>query len=338
MPDPSRKIFEFGAFCFDEADRLLLLDGKVVPLTPKAAETLLALITHAGHVVDRDELLKTVWPGTFVEESSLTRNISQLRKALSEDEAHPFIETIPKRGYRFVAEVRQRAVQADAPEQEAAALARTDERPVSRATGRIPGLLFLAASVLIAVSIGLPRILSTFDQSSRLDETPFTTLPGGEYEPAFSPDGTQIAFVWNGPDEKRYGIYVKPVKGGDAVPLVSDSANEGSPAWSADSKYIAFCRYSPEGNSGVFVINVQDRSERKLTPIFRVGGVYDRKLDWSPSGALIAIADKSSPEEPFHVDLVDVGTGERHALTKASRESRRGYGAGLFAGRAKRRL
>jgi DNA-binding winged helix-turn-helix (wHTH) protein len=88
---PVRIIFEFGIFTLDEQDRLLSANNTIVHLTPKAADTLLLLVSRAGHVVDREEMMKALWPDTFVEESSLTRNISQLRRALQEDESHPYI-------------------------------------------------------------------------------------------------------------------------------------------------------------------------------------------------------------------------------------------------------
>ena len=312
---PERKIFQFGPFRFDERDRLLLLEGQVIPLTPKAADTLYVLITQSGHVVDREDLLKTVWPDTFVEESSLTRNISQLRKALGEDEAHPYIETIPKRGYRFVAEVRlvttQPAVVAEADASRLTGQSNA-KRPLAWSS---PGLLFLAASVLIAVSIGFPRILNLLQQDGRLVETPFTTLPGGEFEPQFSPDGNQLAFVWNGRNEKHYGIYVQPLQGGDAVPVVSDSADEGSPCWSPDGREIAFIRYSAGDKNGIYIINVQNKSERKVAPIVRGERVYDRKLDWSPDGKTIAFIDNLSAEDPLHIDVVQADTGARRTLT-----------------------
>ena len=97
---------------------------------------------------------------------------------------------------------------------------------------------FLAA---IGVAIGLGaavRILSTSERSNQMKEIQFTALPGGEYEPVFSPDGTQIALVWNAADEKHFGIYTKPVDGGDAAPLVVDSTDESSPAWSPNAKYV----------------------------------------------------------------------------------------------------
>lgn len=116
MATPSRRVFRFGPFALHEAPRLLSRDGEVVPLAAKAFETLLVLVRHAGRVVAKDELLRHVWPDAVVEESNLTQTIFVLRKALGETvREHRFIVTIPKRGYSFVAEVRERASESEPP-------------------------------------------------------------------------------------------------------------------------------------------------------------------------------------------------------------------------------
>ena len=98
--------YEFGPFRLDAAERLLFRDGSTVPLTPRVFDILLVLVENRGHLLSKEELLRRVWGDNFVEESNLTRNISTLRKALGETtDNHPYIETVPWRGYRFVAEV-----------------------------------------------------------------------------------------------------------------------------------------------------------------------------------------------------------------------------------------
>jgi len=86
----------------------LLLDQEIVPLTPKVFDILIALLESSGQVVSKDDLMKKVWPDSFVEEGNLTQNISLLRKALGEGQnGHQYIETVARRGYRFVAPVRE---------------------------------------------------------------------------------------------------------------------------------------------------------------------------------------------------------------------------------------
>lgn len=100
--------YEFGPFRIDVAERLLLRDGRVVPLTPKVFETLLLLVENRGHVLEKGLMLDRIWPDTFVEENSLSKNISLLRRLLEGGPGGgPYIETLPKRGYRFNADVRE---------------------------------------------------------------------------------------------------------------------------------------------------------------------------------------------------------------------------------------
>src|SRR6476620_6370573 len=107
MPWPDNHLYEFGPFVLDARSRILFRDGATVRLPPKAFDTLLVLIQHGVRVVDKEQLLKEVWPDTFVEEGSLSRNIHELRRALGDDTSEPcYIETIPKRGYRFLASVK----------------------------------------------------------------------------------------------------------------------------------------------------------------------------------------------------------------------------------------
>ncbi|MGC9951083.1 MAG: winged helix-turn-helix domain-containing protein [Bryobacteraceae bacterium] len=104
----AKAVFEFGLFRLNPAERLLLRQQVQVRLPPKAFDALVVLVENPGHLLEKEELLRRVWPGTFVEESNLAQHISILRKALQDGEnGFRYIETVPKRGYRFVAEVRQ---------------------------------------------------------------------------------------------------------------------------------------------------------------------------------------------------------------------------------------
>lgn len=111
MSPEANQLYDFGPFRADGLRRLLLRDGQAVPLTSKAFDTLLVLIRNRDRVLDKDALLKAIWPNSFVEEANLAQNVSALRKALGElPGEHRYIATIPGRGYRFVAEVRPLSV------------------------------------------------------------------------------------------------------------------------------------------------------------------------------------------------------------------------------------
>ena len=109
MGEPSRAFLRVRSLPREHGGaRLLLRDSDLVPLTPKVFEILLTLVENSGHVISKDDLMKRVWPDSFVEEGNLTQNISLLRKALGEGQnGHQYIETIARRGYRFIAPVSE---------------------------------------------------------------------------------------------------------------------------------------------------------------------------------------------------------------------------------------
>ena len=104
MEERQQHQYEFGPFCLDTNERILLRDGRSLPLKPRVYETLLALVSRSGHVVDKEELMRQVWPDVTVEENNLTGNIFALRRAFAQ---YDCIETVPRRGYRFTADVKQ---------------------------------------------------------------------------------------------------------------------------------------------------------------------------------------------------------------------------------------
>lgn len=108
MSKRARHFYEFGPFCLDVSEHTLLRDGQPIPIRPKMFDLLLVLIENHGHLVDKEQLMSSVWTEQFVEEGNLTKNISMLRRALGDgNDGQKFIETVPKRGFRFVGDVRQ---------------------------------------------------------------------------------------------------------------------------------------------------------------------------------------------------------------------------------------
>src|SRR6266568_4879374 len=107
MSSLTSNLYSFGEFRVDTQSRVLRRGEEPIALTPKAFEVLLLLIQHSGEVVNKDELMQTVWPDSFVEESNLTQTVFMLRKALGETPEQRYILTIQGRGYRFAAEVKE---------------------------------------------------------------------------------------------------------------------------------------------------------------------------------------------------------------------------------------
>src|SRR2546427_5439768 len=108
MSTETARFYEFGNFRLDPSAKILFCENKPVALTPKVFDTLQVFVEHAGRLLEKDELMQKIWQDRFVEESNLTFNIKMLRRALKDDAHEPrFIETVPRRGYRFIAEVKE---------------------------------------------------------------------------------------------------------------------------------------------------------------------------------------------------------------------------------------
>src|SRR5436305_8679754 len=109
-----KRLYQFGSYRLDAMERVLLRDGQPVTLPPKDLETLLVLVERAGHIVEKEELLDKVWPGVFIEEGNLARHIFNLRQVLGDTpDGRKYIETVPKRGYRFVALIQEQDKEQD---------------------------------------------------------------------------------------------------------------------------------------------------------------------------------------------------------------------------------
>src|SRR6266478_2809536 len=149
MVQRSKHFYEFGQFRIDEGERLLLRQGEPVPLAPKVFDALLALVKNRGHVLGKEMLMQELWPDTFVEESNLKYNISQLRKALGDGAEERYIETLPRRGYRFTAPVREVGEETATLIEEHSRLHAVIEEEVRGRSSARPAWKLVAASLVI---------------------------------------------------------------------------------------------------------------------------------------------------------------------------------------------
>ena len=224
-----REIYEFGPFRLEPAEHKLSRGDDLVALTPKVFDM---LVRNNGHLIEKDELIRSLWPDAFVEEGNLSNNVFVLRKALGND--HEYIETVPRRGYRFVGAVRQ-LPSAEKPlhePSEFASPAAADRRPASPVTVvlspavRRPKrrIVFIAAATLVLLATG--AALWWWRNSSRLPDrsqwVQLTKFPDSVVQPALSPDGRMVAFIHG------YGtfldpgqIYVKILPDGQPVELAT---------------------------------------------------------------------------------------------------------------------
>ena len=164
---------------------------------------------------------------------------------------------------------------------------------------------------------------------------PFTSYPGYEMYPSFSPDGNQVAFVWNGERQDNDDIYVKLIGPGSPIRITTDPAEDYDPAWSPDGRWIAFVRSLPDAKAGFFVIPALGGPERKLAETSSsiwYSSLPGPHVAWSTDGKWLIIANKPSPSEPSALFCLSVNTGEMRQLTHppATRQRQRGC---TFSGR-----
>jgi Tol biopolymer transport system component len=328
--------YKFGQFCLDITKRRLFCDGELIPLPPKVFDLLAFLVKNQGIVLDKEDILNSVWTDTVVEEANLSVNISNLRKILGEGHHdHKYIETLPRRGYRFVCSVEEvnltegldNRIEAISPVGSTTDKDTTQTVKVAQNKSLFrlsPSvivvivflLLFLGGSSLIIWRYGFNRKAEVF---TSFHAKLFTSLPGRESSPAFSPDGNHIAFVWDGGEINNLDIYVQLVDGSSPLRLTTNPASDMNPVWSPDGKKIAFYRDDPN-SSGIYIVPYLGGAEQKLLNVFpnRYALAPRTYLSWSSDGEYIAVADKNSLEAPFKIYFVSVKTGEKRAVTTPS--------------------
>ena len=307
-------VYEFGGYRLDPGARTLSLRDKPIALAPKSFDLLLLLIQRRGRVVERDELMRALWPDTVVEEANLTFQVSTVRKALGED-GSGWIETVPKHGYRFSGAVDEVGADATA----AAASAQPARTSARRRWPLVAAVAAVAASMVALVVARQPAPSAPGSASPVPVAVPLTSYRGSELYPALSPDGSQVAFSWEGPREDNADIYVKLVGPGEPHRLTTDPAADLSAAWSPDGRQIAFLRCAGDGDRcAIYLIPALGGAERRLADIgLTAFHAAAGRLAWTPDGAWLAAAGRFGPDDPSEVWLLSPGTGERRRLTTA---------------------
>jgi DNA-binding winged helix-turn-helix (wHTH) protein/TolB-like protein/Flp pilus assembly protein TadD len=176
MIQPTKQLYEFGPFRLDPVERLLYRDGEVVPLTAKIFDILLVFVRNSGRTLDKEEMMREVWPDQFVEEGNLTRNVSTLRKALGESrDDHRYVVTIPGRGYRFVADVKE--AQAEDAKPSGAEGDRSDVRRPARRTAVRLLVACVALAALAAAGFYARRPVRSIATENEMTVSSIAVLP-----------------------------------------------------------------------------------------------------------------------------------------------------------------
>lgn len=211
----SKHLYGFGSYRLDALERVLLHDGQPVTLPPKDLETLLVLVERAGHIVEKEELLEKVWPGVFVEEGNLARHIFNLRQVLGDSpDGRKYIETIPKRGYRFVAAVHEDSEPA-APHLAAPQASEPAHSAVSPGQKRSLWLWPLALLAVLAVTMILIArhfwsLRNPSPERVMLAVLPFANLSGDAHEDYFADGLTEEMITQLGQlQPRRLGVIAR---------------------------------------------------------------------------------------------------------------------------------
>jgi len=199
------EIYEFGTFRISIAEGVLRRDNRIVPLTPKCFDTLLVLAQHGGSVVEKEKLMRAVWPNSFVEEGNLSQNIFTLRKTLGETaEGEQYIQTIPKRGYRLAVPVAETGPAVRTERAAAAQLQAVYGAP--RRISYVIAASALVAAVLVAAHWVWPR-----DRFIPSPQITLLTVPNNMIGATISPDGTRIAYISH--DAEGQSLWVRETGG-----------------------------------------------------------------------------------------------------------------------------
>lgn len=311
---------------------------EIFHLEPKVMQVLVQLASCPGEVLPKERLIQAVWPDTFVSDHVLTRCISEIRRVLNEDARAPrFIQNVPKVGYRLIAPVHPAFGEPEVETEVAPAkgngasgqilasdLGKSNIEiikgggAVSPAIRDTKGLRFVLSSVLFAVVVlcalwmFLHRIIQgRVTQAFRT--VPFTSYPGSETQPAFSPDGNQIAFAWNEKGNAS-NLFVKMMGSETPLRITADTGEDLSPSWSPDGRSIAFIRHS-DGGGGVYIVPAIGGSERKVHQLRRTIDWDAPGLSWSPDGKRLIFPDAKSPYDPSAIYSLQLETLEAKPIT-----------------------
>jgi len=264
--------------------------GLKLKLSGQPFQVLAILLERPREVVTREELQKRLWPDTFVDvDHNLNTAINKIREALGDSAENPrFVETIARRGYRFIA---------------------VPEIPAAVPSTRPPPRLWMSATrkavvvglVLCALVLSFPFYRHSIRPRAVQTMTPVVTTVGEEHTPALSPDGQHLAFVWNGGAGTHFSLYVKIVGTEESLRLTNQTSIDFDPVWSPDGRYIAFCRIL-KGATGIYIIPALGGAERKVRNTGWDGDVNQDywifgHLSWSPDGKLLAYSDHASHSE-----------------------------------------
>ena len=259
-PLKHREVYEFGKFRLDPVAKVVYRGEQPLPLTRKVVETLLVLVESSPEVVPKDEIMAAVWPDRVVEEANLTQNISVIRKALAADAGSPgHIETFAGRGYRIEGPVIRHSDRE--PEPAAANAAPAVSRPGGRKRPVYFALAVAAGLMILAIKASRPDAPPSVGGLQ-----PVTRMPGKEFQPALSPGGGSLAFLWAQTGETSPRVWLRDLASGEQREISSQPGHHSSPAWSPDGRQVAFLRIGAQSTE-IVIAGVSEKTERAVASL-----------------------------------------------------------------------
>lgn len=310
--------FQFGAFQLDVLNGELRKHGIKIKLQEQPLQILVLLLEHSGEVVTREQIQHKLWPpDTYVDyDNAINSAMRKLREALGDDSEHPqFIETMARRGYRFIGHIETPHRIEEAPPAQTEPPAATVAPRRSR-KGLIAGLS--GAALLLAVASWWLLRPHLGANAGPLVPVPLTSASGWENDASISPDGNQVAYWWDqGKGSGNAHIFVKLIGEGKPVQLTFEPKPDYCPSWSPDGRTIAFVRGTDFPSLNViriYTIPALGGSERLVAEgsYFLVTG-----LSWSPDGRFLAVSENLPATSSSSLALVPVEGGAKVVLTKS---------------------
>jgi Tol biopolymer transport system component/DNA-binding winged helix-turn-helix (wHTH) protein len=316
------EVYKFGEFTLDPIAKVVFRDGQPVHLTRKAVETLQVLVENSGQVLTKEEIMSAVWGGRIVDEANLTQNIAVIRKALGAAQGTPaHIETFAGRGYRLEGPVACSVLQATIGQATPPGQQGPDAVPQQPTRSRLlwPGL-GLAAAVLV-VSAGVLLRFETPPRDTQFRVTPVTRMHGKEFQPALSPDGSRLVFLWSQDGTAPPSIWMKETAGGSPVKLTGIEGHCSSPAWSPDGRRVAYLRIGKDSTE-ILEKGTDSREERRIAALSPPNyGLDNRLIAWSPEGKTLVVAHSDTADRQPGLVAIDTMTGQSRRLTRPSADS-----------------
>ncbi len=306
------RVYRFGVFELNPGLGELRKHGLRLRLQEQPLRVLTALIESAGEVVSRDQLQAKLWgPNTHVDfDNAINSTVRKLRSALGDTAENPrFVETVARRGYRFIAPVSLGPVAPAAP---------APNPPRTRA--KWPAVAAVLALTAAAVGYFAWRPARLPRSTELPAPVPLTSYPGVACCPSFSPDGTQVAFSWNGPGQDRFDIYVKSIGASEPVRLTPHAATDRFPAWSPDGRSIAFLRQIDDRHGAIMVMPPVPGPERQVavTDIGWLDLDYRAQgppLAWSADGKYLFTIEAAGASGVSSIVRISSATGEKRPIT-----------------------